>query len=147
MKICRQNRLIVVVGLLVASLFIQSSCTTTQNTTKLSYKNNVVDKTKKEFKVEYPEDYKIVETNVTGTAVGFNVVPMIPLPYVWKYSPSIFENSPSLIRAEMEALNKSGGDFLVNKRVENQSTFLLFFIGWKKLTVVGDAAKLKTKGE
>ena len=77
---------------------------------------------------------------VTGTSKGFKFVPLIP--FLPKLLPGVVNIDAKELEAEQNALRDSGGEILLNKKVERTYTGILFILWWEKIEVTGVAAKI-----
>ena len=85
-------------------------------------------------------DVEILQ-NVRGVSKGFKFVPLVP--FLPKHTAGVVNVNASEIEAEQNALNGTGGDILLNKKVERTYTGYLFIFWVEKIEVTGIAAKIK----
>ena len=78
---------------------------------------------------------------IEGSHRGFKFVPI--LPFFPRRSAGVFHSEASEIIAEKRALKDSGGDIILDKKVERTFTGFLLVFWIEKVTVTGFAAKLK----
>jgi hypothetical protein len=79
--------------------------------------------------------------NVKGVSKGFKFVPI--LPFLPKYMPGVINFNAREIKAEQNALSGSGGDILLNKKVERTYTGILLIFWFEEIEITGIAAKIK----
>jgi len=78
---------------------------------------------------------------VEGVSTGFKFVPI--LPFFPRRSAGVIHTEASEIQAENRALKGTGGDIIINKKVERTFTGVFLIIWIEKVTVTGFAAKFK----
>ena len=132
--------LISVVSLFTLTVFSQNNPLTTGSNNVSVEKIQLSNKTDIDLIVEKKVDVEILQS-VRGVSTGFKFVPI--LPFLPKHAPGIINIDAEEIQAERKALANSGGDIILNKKVERtyKGLFLIFWI--EKIEVTGFAAKIK----
>lgn len=89
--------------------------------------------------VEKKVDVEVLK-NVSGVSKGFKIIPL--LPFLPEYTPGIINIRAEEIEAEQNALRGSGGEILLNKKVERTYKGILLIFWIEKIKVSGIAAKI-----
>ena len=130
---------------LISIFVIITTSVYSQNPLTVGGSNNSVEqvvlsnKTNIAFTVEKKVDVKLLK-RVRGVSTGIKFVPI--LPFLPKHAPGVVNINARELEAERKALKDSGGDILLNKKVERTYTGFLLVLWFEKIEVTGIAAKI-----
>ena len=131
--------LISVVILFSLSVFSQNNPLTTGSNNKSIEQIQLSNNTDIDLIVEKKVDVQILQS-VYGVSIGYKFIPI--LPFLPKHAPGIINIDAEEIKAERNALANSGGDIILNKKVERTYKGILLVFWIEKIEVTGFAAKI-----